>query len=422
MTRVQSAGLSEQGNVRGNNEDRYHIDAERGIYLVVDGMGGQAAGEEAAEIAVTTMRARLERATDAPDLRIREAIALANNAIYEAAAANPAWAGMACVLTVALLENGTATLGHVGDSRAYRISDGQIEKITRDHSPVGEQEDAGRLSEDAAMKHPRRNEVYRDVGSELRTPDDPDFVEIYRVPFSNRDALLLCSDGLSDVIPRQRLAAAVETHAGDPEAALRDLVAQAVATGRDNVSAILIEGEDFAKPATVVEPEPLPRRSLLPLWIALALMAGFAAGYLVNVFLAPAPHANRVLHVGKGGFTTVPEAVMQAETGDIVDLGPGEYPERVVLKEGTHMTGTDSAHITGGITADELQHASVEGVTANSITVKNSQVDLDNVHVPGTVEFQGASSGSLRHSRVGKINIAEDSKPALEGNSIEPGR
>ena len=145
MTRVQSAGLSEQGNVRGNNEDRYHIDSERGIYLVVDGMGGQAAGEEAAEIAVTTLRARLERTTDSPDLRIREAIALANNAIFEAASANPAWTGMACVLTVAVLENGSATLGHVGDSRAYRLSGGKIEKITRDHSPVGEQEDAGRL-------------------------------------------------------------------------------------------------------------------------------------------------------------------------------------------------------------------------------------------------------------------------------------
>ena len=422
MTKVQSAGVSEQGNVRGNNEDRYHIDAERGIYLVVDGMGGQAAGEEAAEIAVATMRARLERVTDAPDLRIREAIALANNAIYEAASANPAWTGMACVLTVALLENGTATLGHVGDSRAYRIWDGQIEKITRDHSPVGEQEDAGKLSEDAAMKHPRRNEVYRDVGSEPRTPDDPDFVEIYRVPFSKRDALLLCSDGLSDVVPRQRLASAVESHAGDPEGALRDLVAQAVATGRDNVSAILIEGEDFAKPPTIVEPESLPRRSFLPLWIALSLITGFAAGYLANLFLAPAPHVNRVLHVGKGGFTTVPEAVMQAETGDIVDVGPGDYPERVVLKDGTHMTGTDSAHIIGGITADELQHASVEGVTANSITIKNSQVDLDNVNVPGRVEFQGVSTGSLRHSRVGKVDIAESAKPALEGNSIEPGR
>ena len=274
------------------------------------------------------------------------------------------------------------------------------------------------------MKHPRRNEVYRDVGSEPRTPDDPDFVEIYHVPFTKRDALLLCSDGLSDVLPKQRLASVVESHAGDPATALRSLVAEAVAIGRDNVSAILVEGEDFAKPATIVEtiPEPRPRRNLLPLWVALALIIGFASGYLASVFLTTGPHVNRVLHVGKGGITTVPEAVMRAEVGDIIDVGPGEYPERVVLKDGTHITGTDSAHITGGITANELQHASVEGVTASSIDIQDSQVDLDNVSVPGSISFRGASTGSLRHSRVKKIEVAETAKPALEGNSIEPGR
>jgi len=430
MTRVQSAGVSEQGNVRGNNEDRYHIDPDRGIYLVVDGMGGQAAGEEAAEIAVTTLRARLERATDSADLRIREAIALANNAIYEAATGNPEWAGMACVLTVAVLENGTATVGHVGDSRAYRISGGQIAKITRDHSPVGEQEDAGRLSEDAAMKHPRRNEVFRDVGSEPRTPDDADFVEIYHVPFGARDALLLCSDGLSDVVPARRLASVVETHAGDPEAALRDLVAEAVATGKDNVSAVLIEGDEFAQPSPAIlsEPAPVHKRNpvplnMVPLWIALALAAGLAGGYAARLFEQPAPHSARVLHVGKGGFATVPEAVMQAEPGDLVEVAPGNYPERVVLKDGTHLAGTDAAHLTGGITADELQYASVEGVTASGIIIQNSKVDLENVSIPGAaVEFRGASTGSLRHSRVGSIVIETGAKPTLEGNSVESRR
>ncbi len=131
MPRLLSAGLTDQGNVRGNNEDRFHIDDQRGIYMVVDGMGGQAAGEEAAEIAVKTLRARLERQTDDADLRIREAIALANNAIFEAANGNPEWRGMACVLTVAVVEDGWATIGHVGDSRLYLMRAGNIEKVTR---------------------------------------------------------------------------------------------------------------------------------------------------------------------------------------------------------------------------------------------------------------------------------------------------
>ena len=433
---MRAAGMSEQGNVRGNNEDRYHIDADRGIYLVVDGMGGQAAGEEAAEIAVTTLRARLERQTDSADLRIREAIALANNAIYEAAGANASWAGMACVLTVAVLEDGTATVGHVGDSRAYRISGGNIEKITRDHSPVGEQEDSGRLTEDAAMRHPRRNEVYRDVGSQPRTPDDADFVEIYHLPFGKRDALLLCSDGLSDVVPSRRLAQVVEAHPGDPQAALEDLVAEAVATGRDNVSAVLVEGDEFAKAAPLFSPVAAAapptlsgtRRniplSLVLASLLLALLTGFGSGYLTATMMKPTAPVHRVLQVGSpGGFITVPEAVLQAEPGDIVNVNAGEYPERVVLKEGTSLQGTDRAHLNGGITADGVQYASVTGITAAAVQIHNSRVDLENISVPrAAVEFTGSSSGSLRHSRIGKLQIDAGLNPTLEGNTIESGR
>src|SRR5450755_2884736 len=103
-SRFVSAGSSDAGSVRGNNEDRVYIDNERGIYLVVDGMGGQAAGEEAAEIAVETVKGRLERPTESAEQRVREAIALANNAIFEAASNNSAWRGMACVLTLALID------------------------------------------------------------------------------------------------------------------------------------------------------------------------------------------------------------------------------------------------------------------------------------------------------------------------------
>ena len=82
---------------------------------------------------------------------------------------------MACVLTVAVVENGSAIIGHVGDSRLYKIRRGEIRKITHDHSPVGEREDSGEISEAEAMRHPRRNEVYRDVGSQEHAPDDPGF-------------------------------------------------------------------------------------------------------------------------------------------------------------------------------------------------------------------------------------------------------
>src|ERR1017187_1922138 len=180
--KIRFAGASDPGRVRQNNEDSLHLDAERGIFLVVDGIGGQAAGEKAAEIAVGRVRARLERQTGTAEQRVREAITMANNEILRAARGNPEWQGMACVLTLALLENSSVVVGHVGDSRLYQIRRGEIRKVTHDHSPVGEREDNRELSEAEAMRHPRRNEVFRDVGSEEHAPDDADFIEIQRIP------------------------------------------------------------------------------------------------------------------------------------------------------------------------------------------------------------------------------------------------
>ncbi len=256
-TALKFAGRTDPGRVRRNNEDAFHIDADRGIFLVVDGIGGQAAGEKAAEIAVERLRARLERQTGATEQRIREAIAIANNEILKAARANPEWEGMACVLTVAVLENGSAIVGHVGDSRLYQIRRGEIRKITHDHSPVGEREDKGEIGEAEAMRHPRRNEVFRDVGSEEHAPDDANFIEIQRIPFDAESALLLCSDGLSDQVPVGEIRRAVERHAGDPEAAVRELIDAANrAGGKDNVTVVVVEGEQFTAPAA---PHAAPR-------------------------------------------------------------------------------------------------------------------------------------------------------------------
>src|SRR5271157_5728660 len=244
--RIRFAGASDAGRARRNNEDALYVDAERGIFLVVDGIGGQAAGEKAAEIAVGRVRARLERQTGTSEQRIREAITVANNEILQAARTHPEWEGMACVLTVAVLDNGSAVVGHVGDSRLYQIRRGEIRKITHDHSPVGEREDNRELSEAEAMRHPRRNEVFRDVGSEEHAPEDADFIEVQRIPFDPDSALVLCSDGLSDQVPSAQIREIVERYAGRPEAAVRELIAAANrAGGKDNVTVLVVEGDQF---------------------------------------------------------------------------------------------------------------------------------------------------------------------------------
>ena len=438
-SRFVSAGTSDAGNVRGNNEDRVYIDDDRGIYLVVDGMGGQAAGEEAAEIAVKTVKGRMERPTESAEQRVREAIALANNAIFEAASGNAAWRGMACVLTLALIEDGHAVVGHVGDSRAYQIRRGKIEKITRDHSPVGEREDAGELTEEAAMRHPRRNEVFRDVGSTPRTPDDPDFIDIKRVPIPDDSALLLCSDGLSDVVPARRILQVVEENARDCEGAVKILVRAAVADGKDNVSVVLVEGLKFSasiKPA-VMNPEPAktrppadvvkPRAGGIVFFLGGLLLA--CGAWAASAFLRPEPPAPpkvaRILHVsGKpGDYPTLPEAILSADAGDTIEVAPGNYPEKVVLRPGLTIRSVAprGAMIAGGIVGDSIDSGILQNLAVGSagIELNSSNVLVEDIETSGGVRFNGSSTGWLHGSKIGSsVQVNDSASPDIGVNFI----
>lgn len=249
----RAAAGSDPGLERDNNEDRTLCDPERGIYAVVDGVGGESGGEVAAQTAVEILHARLSRRTTETGRLIREAIALANKKIFELASDDPTLRGMACVLTVAVVDGAAAggaqvTVGHVGDSRLYLLRPGEIRKVTRDHSPVGMREDAGEISEHEAMSHPRRNEIFRDVGSGPHEPDEEGFIDLTTLPFPADGALLICSDGLSDLVPSRLILETAEAHADDPEAAVAELIAEAnAAGGRDNVSLVLVAGERYAE-------------------------------------------------------------------------------------------------------------------------------------------------------------------------------
>jgi serine/threonine protein phosphatase PrpC len=242
----RAAAASDSGLVRGRNEDRYWIDEERGIFLVVDGLGGHAAGETAAETAVEVIREHLLAGGGSAEERVRRAISRANNRIYELANATPALRGMACVLTLALADGDQITIGHVGDSRLYLIWNGAIRKLTSDHSPVGEGEDAGELTEEEAMRHPRRNEVFRDVGSERRRAGDSDFIEVRRFHFKPDAAFLICSDGLTDQLTSAEVREIVERYTGDAAGVASELVAAAnAAGGRDNTTAVFVAAPQF---------------------------------------------------------------------------------------------------------------------------------------------------------------------------------
>ena len=245
---LRAGAASDTGLLREHNEDRVYSDPERGIFLVVDGVGGHAAGELAAQIAVETIRAVLAAAapSEASEKRVRAAIAAANNRIFQAASRDPERRGMACVLTLALVEDGRVTIGHVGDSRLYLFWNGAMRKLTSDHSPVGQEEDAGELSEREAMAHPRRNEVYRDVGTTVRDAGDDGFIEIRKCRFHRDAAILLCSDGLTDHLSSSRVRELVDRYDGDASRVAAELVEAAnEAGGRDNITALFVAGPEF---------------------------------------------------------------------------------------------------------------------------------------------------------------------------------
>ncbi len=438
-TRLKFAGASDMGRVRRNNEDAWHVDADRGVFLVVDGVGGHAAGEKAAEIAVERVRARLERQTGALEQRIREAIALANNEIFRAARENPDWEGMACVLTLAVLENGSAVVGHVGDSRLYRIRAGEIRKITHDHSPVGEREDNRELTEAEAMRHPRRNEVYRDVGSEEHAPDDPDFVEIQRVAFDPETALVLCSDGLSDQVPSAKIREMVERHAGDPEAAARDLIEAANrAGGKDNVTVVVVEGDQFTAPPPVKE-----RRAgkwLVPVIVALTLglvAAAFSTWRLAKRPQPPTVRTPQTFIVGAGSLPTIASALTQAQSGDTVYVGPGEYHEPVALKNGVALLARPprEAILRAEVTADKVEAARFSGFLVQSdaqapvsagIVLTDSSVEVDDNEIAGPgvgIVIRGGGRSILRANSIhdcaeAGIVISGPAQPWISHNAL----
>ncbi len=336
---LRFAAASDPGKRRKNNEDRYYIDPDRGIYAVIDGVGGHAAGETAAGLAVDVIRERLERPTGSPEERIREAITLANNEILRLSRTRLEWNGMACVLTVVLIEDDIATVGHVGDSRLYLLRAGEIEKVTHDHSPVGEREDHGEISEAEAMRHARRNEIFRDVGSSERNPDDTGFIEMESFPMPDDGLLLLCSDGLTDLVSSAEVRAGIERYAPDFDAAIRALIDAAnEAGGKDNITIVIVAGPAYGDAHFFVRDKTTTVRTSVSLsWIFLVcgLLLGAVGGYLTpGIWTRFASAGPRTFTVGPAGITA---ALNHAHAGDTVVIPQGRYRERIELRQGVTL-------------------------------------------------------------------------------------
>ncbi|PYS49820.1 MAG: hypothetical protein DMF68_08890 [Acidobacteria bacterium] len=197
---ISDRGLSEK---RPLNEDSYLSDPERRIFAVADGVGGAQAGEVASKTAVEVLDEAFRHQLDGADLEdlMEIAIQRANNSIYQMAQDSPKLSAMATTIVALHLDGHIATIGHVGDSRLYRLSpDGQLHRETADHSVVEEEVRAGRMTPEQAAHHPSRNVISRALGAEPSVEVDMKMIEI-----EDGTTFLLCSDGITRHIPDKEI-------------------------------------------------------------------------------------------------------------------------------------------------------------------------------------------------------------------------
>jgi serine/threonine protein phosphatase PrpC len=252
--RLKVGAATSVGRVRPINEDAFSADADRGVFVVCDGMGGAAAGEVASRMAIDTIAAHVhsdpgkrgtERGFQPRTAQLGHAIEEANRAILERAAADLEHAGMGTTVVGLWLGNNIASIAHVGDSRAYLSGQEGFESLTRDHSLVEAQVQAGLIDREQSLKSEHQNILLRALG---REPDVE--VELGEVMVAGGDRLLLCTDGLTRMVDDAHLEKTLARFKGDPQGACDHLIAAANdGGGPDNITVVVIEiqGSRFAR-------------------------------------------------------------------------------------------------------------------------------------------------------------------------------
>jgi protein phosphatase len=262
--KIKAVGLSDVGRVREHNEDTIGVDADIGLFVLADGMGGYNAGEVASGIAVKTVVSLIKEAVEHQDLDssdpetglarpsiiLRDAIARANKIIYQTAKTQPQCEGMGTTIVACLFFDNKVAIAHVGDSRLYRLRGNRFEQMTMDHSLLQELVDRGFYSQAEAQRATNKNYVTRALGVEP-TVD----VELHEQPVQKGDFFVLCSDGLSDMVEDDDIHLTMSTFSASLETVAKQLIQLSNDNGgRDNVSVVLAQVVDsFAARTGVVD-------------------------------------------------------------------------------------------------------------------------------------------------------------------------
>ena len=342
------ASRSEVGNVREHNEDSFV--ASSPLFVVADGMGGHEAGEVASEIAIQTMVANAPETPDAEALA--HAACLANEAVLQGAMDGTGRPGMGTTLTAAAIFDDELVIAQVGDSRAYLMHDGTLQRITRDHSLVADLVAQGRITEQEARVHPQRSVITRALGSDPHMQPDT-----YHLRVEDGDLLLLCSDGLSSMLDDAAIAAILAANP-EPQAACDALVDEALAAGGlDNVTAIVID--PFA-PAPEADEGDVPHEAdakaakrkrtgskapliwLIALLLVVAAVCGGVYAYANNTYYVQSEQDGTQVVLYRG----LP--------GSLMGLSLSWEEQRIEL-DTSQLAPTVASHLEEGISVDSLQ-------------------------------------------------------------------
>jgi PPM family protein phosphatase len=280
---ARTAVATHTGRKRRHNEDAYVL--EPPLFAIADGMGGARAGEVASSLAAAALQSG--KVDGNGEERVTALIQAANRSVYERSSQDAEVAGMGTTMTVALVEDSTVTLGHVGDSRAYVLRDGELEQLTNDHSLVAELVRGGKLSAEEAEHHPQRSVITRALGT------DPDVdVDTFTVEAEDGDVFVLCSDGLTDMVGDDEIGEVLARSRENLKEAAEELVRRAnKAGGQDNITVVAFEMTDEPDeqtlertveqtqpmPAAEGTPEPPGRRRIWRFLPLLILLLGIAA-------------------------------------------------------------------------------------------------------------------------------------------------
>ncbi len=336
-TQLMWGARSDVGCVRPHNEDSYLVQSP--LFCVCDGMGGHAAGEVASSIAVETIAKTAPQSADAA--RLAAAVEAANAAVIEAALNGLGKPGMGCTATCAYIENDTLAIAHVGDSRAYLLHEGTLIRVTRDHSYVEELVDAGEITADEARVHPNRSVITRALGS-----DPAMYADHFTLHIEEGDRLILCSDGLSSMIPDSDIEN-IATQSSTAQICVDNLVDAALAAGgHDNVTVVVV---DLVDDGVMREAKRIRRRNVT-IAAVLALVFVLATGIwaytgITGSYYLGTYHGNVAVWRGLPGETLGFKLHwLESETSIKLSDLPEDTQNR--LKTGIPQTSVDDAQDT----------------------------------------------------------------------------